>query len=375
MIKLTICKGFLAITDENGQVYPGWVGDAPPSYPDLPPVDYVYRKCQERGYSPERTIDLMLRIFHRQRIIRGGFMVDIPLVIGLVGGAGAGKSCGGAAIAIFDFLLAGMKLVSNMDITVRVAYKQAEKIFRSEPMERAMMGVKDLEKMYFNACLFVDEVNMAYGDSRRAMSNRNLTFAYVLQERRKRNLCVIHTEQNEMWGDDRLRFATDLFIKASDAAYANGIPKPGTLGRKSHWKVYDTSGVINGEVVGGDDPRFIALEGDFHNTPFWHSYNTRQLQGLEDDEVDDDIVIADGAVLSAAKDKYKIGRGIAAQCIERGIDEITTAELWSLLGITGDKSKQTKIGADFKAIGIPVNQVGRTRSYTFGESRFSDNGG
>lgn len=376
MIKLTICKGFLVITDGNGQIYPGWIGDNPPSYPELPEVETVYQRCVSRGYSPERTIDVLLYIFHRQRIIRSGFLADIPLVIGLVGGAGGGKSCGGAAIAIFDYLLAGIPLISNMDVEVTVRYRQASKVFKSESLDKSsVFNIKDLEQMYRNACLFVDEANIEFSEARRSMSNRNLIFSYVLQERRKRMLNVIHTEQSEMWGDDRLRFSTSLFIKTKDAAYNDGLPQPGDLGRKSNWKIYDTAGVINGEVVDDRDPRFVVYKGDFHNTPFWHSYDSYQLQGLEDNSAEkSDIKIKNGEVLGKLKDKYAEGRALVNDIIAKGHTELESSQIWEAIGVT-DRSTMTRLGIQLDGLGIPVIKRGKKKIYLFGESKFSDNGG
>ncbi len=63
MIKLNIAKGFLIVTDENGQIYPGWLGDTVPIYPELPEPALVYQKCVDRGLSPERIIDVLCKAF------------------------------------------------------------------------------------------------------------------------------------------------------------------------------------------------------------------------------------------------------------------------------------------------------------------------
>lgn len=378
MIKINICKGFLAITDENNQIYPGWVGDGPPDY-DLPEVDDVYQRCMSRNYSPERIIDNLLYIFHRQRIIRSGFLADLPLVLGLIGPAGGGKSCGGVGIAIFDYMLCGIPVISNMDIEVTVRYKQSEKVFRSLPLDKTkVLDIKHLAEMYKQCCLFVDEINIEYSEARRSMSNNNLKFNYVLQERRKRMLSMIHTEQSEMWADDRTRFSTSLYIKCRDAAYNDGLPQPGKLGRKSYWKIYDTSGVYNGDIVGDRDPRFIIAKPDFHNTPFWHAYDTGQLQGLEDEnpEDQDDIRIKDGESLAALKGKYAHAKKIVEEVINLGFKEIEARDLWDLLGIQNDRSMQVKIGNELSGLGIPQRfTTGNRRVYILDNSKFRDNGG
>ncbi len=376
MIKINICKGFLAITDEDGQIYPGWVGDDPPSFPDLPEVEAVYQRCVSRNYHPERIIDTLLYIFHRQRIIRSGFLADMSLVIGLVGAAGGGKSCGGAGIAIFDYLLAGVPVISNMDIEVTVQYKQARKVFRTQQLEKAsVMDLKHLQNMYKNCCLLVDECNIEFSEARRAMSNKNLLFNYVIQERRKRSMNVIFTSQHEMWVDDRLRYGTSFFIKASDAAYNSGLPKPGSLGRKSNWKVYDFSGLINGDILDDRDPRFIVYKGEFHNRPFWHSYDTYQIQGLEDESEDkNDIIIRDGVELSINKEKYSYGIELSNKIIGMGIERLPTDDLWKMLDVEGNRREQTRIGMQLSGVGIPTETIGNKKYYIFGDSLFSDNG-
>lgn len=375
MIKISICKGFLAIADEDNQVYPGWIGDEPPYYPELPEVETVYQRCMSRNYSSERIIDVLLYVFHRQRIIRSGFLSDMSLVIGLVGAAGGGKSCGGAGIAIFDYLLAGVPVISNMDISVTVQYKQAKKVFQTQPLDRSsVMDLKHIQKMYKNCCLFVDEANIEFSESRRAMSNKNLLFNYVIQERRKRSMNVVFTSQHEMWVDDRLRYGTSFFIKASDAAYNNGMPKPGSLGKKSNWKVYDFSGLINGEILSDNDPRFVIYRGEFHNRPFWHSYDTYQMQGLEDEtEAVGDIVIRDGVELSINKQKYAYGLELANKIVGMGIERLPTTDLWRLLGVT-ERSEQTRIGFQLAGVGIPTEVIGGIKYYIFGDSLFSGNG-
>jgi hypothetical protein len=344
MIEISIAKGYLIIRDEKGQIYPGWVGDHPPFYPELPEVDDVYQKCLTRNIPGDHIIDILLKMFHRQRIIRSGYLEELNLVLGLVGGRGAGKSCGAAGIGIYDFLLCGMPLISNMDIQVRVRYKTVAKIFKSQNLSLVnLVNVKDQSNMYRDCCLVVDEVNLEMGDARRSMANKNLNFSFALQQLRKRKLHIIHTAQSEMHCDERVRFQTSMYISCKDAAYNDGLPQPGSLGRKAHWKLYDTSGVVNGEIT--DDKRMVIKEWDFHNTPFWNSYNSWEIQTGDDDACPEasDIVIKDTPELAALKTENRTAQQIVDYISGLGIKKVYKDTIWDSLGIT-DTSTRTSVG-------------------------------
>lgn len=354
--------------NETGQPFAGWL-DERPLNGHLPPIDYVYNQCQSRGYSPERTIDILLSIYHKQRMIRGGFLEDVPLVMGFIGPAGAGKSCGAAGVAIYDYLLAGMGVVSNMMISVTVKYRGASKTFESTDLDKiGVMNYRDITKMYRNVVLFMDEFNLEFGDVRTSMSKVNRAIAAMLQERRKRNVNILYTVQDESWVDKRVAFATDMMITCKDAAYDVGFPKKGQLGRKSHWRLHDMSGRITGEPMIDEDgdrrkTRYVLpyFEGEFNNRPFWNCYDSWLLQGLESDDPEQDpINICDTEALRRKKDRYKVGRELAADLISRGVMQIRLSDLWEAIG--ADISMKTTIGRDFKAIGIK-KEGNRAESY------------
>lgn len=346
MIKLNIGKGYLLITDENNQIYPGWLGDSPPpDLPWLPEPAAIYQKCLDRGYSQERTIDAMLAIFHQQRFLPG-FLAGRDIIVGYVGPRGSGKSCGGAALTIYDFLLRQMPVFSNMDISVLVRYKEASKMFQTVSLDKtSLLDVRDQEQMYRNCLIFVDEANMELAESQRTMGNRALWFSYALQQARKRNLSLIHTEQSEYHITERLRFQTNLFISTKDAAYQHGKPKWGSLGRHSLWKVHDYSGVVTGEPYDGQP----IYEGTFHNTPFWHSFDTRQIQSgdteLPNLKKKSDISITPGDGLKALMTEFADGATILNEYAKKGgWARVWKDKLWENLGISENRGEQTRIG-------------------------------
>ena len=381
MIKLNIAKGFMIITDENGQIYPGWLGDGPPDYPQLPEPALVYQKCLDRGLSPERTIEIMLYIFHRQRFLWGGFLYDQDLVLGFVGPRGGGKSCGGSAIAIWDKMLLGIPVFSNMDIAVTVRYKQASKVFKSISLDKtSLLDVRDQERMYRNCLIFVDEANIELAESQRTMGNRALWFSYALQQARKRHLSLIHTEQSEYHITERLRWQTNLFISCKDAAYRHGTPKPGEMGRKSFWRINDVSGIINGQIY--NDDRLVVCEGDFHMTPFWHSFDTEQIQTgeteLPNPKKHSDISIAQGDGLKAKKTQYDDGAAIMNEYGKKGErTQVWCDVLWENLGKSDNKGEQIRIGNQLEDLNVTKHQsTGGRRFYLFPPlSDFDNNGG
>lgn len=366
MIKLNIAKGYLLITDENNQIYPGWLGETPPpDYPWLQEPSAVYQKCLDRGDSPERIIDVMLGIFHQQRFLPG-FLAGRELVVGMVGPRGGGKSCGGSAIAIYDFMLAGVPVFSNMDIAVTVRYKEASKLFKTRPLDTSsLLDIRDQTQMYRNCLIFVDEANMTTGDSQRTMSNKALWFSYVLQQSRKRHMSLIHTEQSEYFVPERLRFQTNLYISCKDAAYGDGKPKWGSLGRKSEWKVHDYSGVVTGQHYDG----IPIYEDFFHNTPFWHSFNTDQLQTDETEMPDfkkrSDISIQPGDKLKALMVEFADGTAILDTYCKKGEwVRVWKDKLWETLGISDDKGRQDSIGKQLVSLGAKPGQgTGGRRFY------------
>lgn len=349
------------LRDGNGQPFCGWLGEEKPEYNFLPDMDYVYEKLKAKDCTDEQIIDLMVKMYHKQRLIRGDYLEDRSLVIGLVGNAGAGKSCGAAAITIYDYLLAGVPVFSNMDVRCTVRYREAEKTFQTKVIDdNALLEFQNWETLYHDVAVFIDEINMCFGDARRSMSNRNLEFADLLQQRRKRGLNIIYTVQDEHWMDARARFATDIFITCVDMAYLqNATPKRGELGRKSRWRVNDFSGIVTGPDWVNDHGTCCFFEGEFLNTAFWHSYDTRQLQQRTSkrkngDDAEDMVTVRDGAELANLKEKYKLGRKVYNDLAKLGIEKLTTTKIWELCDCKDNRTMQSKIGRDLAALNVPM---------------------
>lgn len=252
------------------------------NYDGIPEPEVIYEYAKRKGLNQEQIIDLLLSFCHRDRIFKFGYLADLSLVVGFVGPRGSGKSCGAAGYAIVDYMLAGKTVWSNMLIEFKVKYKDCEKIFRSEPLDKAsLMDINDFENKYADGLIMIDELNIEIGDARRSMSNQMLWFDFMLQEVRKRKMNICYQLQAEEWAGSRSRWQTDIYVGCIDYAFLNGKPKKENIGRFSRWKLYDMSGIITGEIKFADGfhkkvQHFNQIK--FWNTPFWNAYDTTQMQ-------------------------------------------------------------------------------------------------
>jgi len=217
------------------------------------------------------------------------------IIIGLIGPRGGGKSVGGARLTILDYMLAGYDVWSNMEIGVGVQVNGNVRELRSKPLNKLELG--ELDAVYSNGLLFVDEVNAYIADARRAMSEESLAFSYILQQIRKRKLNIIWTAQSEAHCDERLRWQTDIYIVCNDVSV---VRRNCGIGELSSWKAYDVHGLVTGQL--NKNPVFY--EGVIWNKPWWNSFSTWKLQGTE--EYDNKLEQAADEIAQKVKEKGKV---------------------------------------------------------------------
>jgi hypothetical protein len=177
----------------------------------------------------------------------------------LVGLRGDGKSGSGAVIALLDYLMNGEPVWSNMAIGVSITVDDATArkwtngtmkhggtvTFRSQPLDKE--GLLRFDPRYNHGCYFVDEINMEFAESRRAMSNTNLYMDRVAQQLRKYQNSLIYTVINEMFVDSRIRELTDIFIRCEDTALSmEGLAARKPTGVDFKWTIYPMSGYMLG---------------------------------------------------------------------------------------------------------------------------------
>lgn len=197
------------------------------------------------------------------------------IIIGLIGPRGGGKSVGGARLTILDYMLAGYNVWSNMEIGIGVKVNGSVRELRSKPLHK--LELADLDTVYENGLLFVDEVNTYIADARRSMCDEALAFSYILQQIRKRKLNIIWTAQSESHCDDRLRWQTDIYITCNDVSVTR---RDCGIGELSLWKAYDVHGLVTGQL--NKNPVFY--QGIIWNKPWWNSFSTWKLQTADEGE-------------------------------------------------------------------------------------------
>jgi len=149
-------------------------------------------------------------------------------IIGLVGERGSGKSLGGANIALRDFMMNGEPCWSNMSIKMQVKVDDDSASFFNlkggvvnyEAQHMDKQAFLKLDSRYEGGCLFFDEFNLEYGESRRSSANVNLLTDRAIQQLRKLQCGLVYTVINEMYVDSRIRENTDVFIHCSDVAFS-----------------------------------------------------------------------------------------------------------------------------------------------------------
>jgi len=217
------------------------------------------------------------------------------IIIGLIGPRGGGKSVGGARLTILDYMMAGYNVWSNMEIGVSVQMNGAVREIRSKSLNKLELG--ELDAVYNNGLLFVDEVNAYVADSRRSMSEESLAFSYILQQIRKRKLNIIWTAQSEAHCDERLRWQTDIYIVCNDVSVTK---RNCGIGELSLWKAYDVHGLVTGQL--NKNPVFY--QGIIWNKPWWNSFSTWKLQGA--DEIDNKLEQTANEIAEKVQEKGKI---------------------------------------------------------------------
>jgi len=246
------------------------------------------------------------------------------VIIGFVGPRGSGKSVGADRLVITDFMLKGKTVWSNMKIEFYLVMNGSLVHMESKPLDR--LSLVDLDKVYRDGLIYVDEVNLMM-EARRAMSQENVNFSYILQQLRKRRLTIIWSAQSEMHCDDRLRFQTDIFIMCQDVSINH--PHCG-VGELSSWKAHDFSGMVTGK-----NPRnskdAVFYEGVQWNKPWWNTFDTFEIQ----DKVT--INAKEQQKMSLKKEAENYATEMKTYLREEGIKRIQSRKLWQRWGIDSRK--------------------------------------
>lgn len=178
-------------------------------------------------------------------------------IIGFIGDRGGGKSLSSALICLLDYMMDGMTLRSNMDITCKISVSDelaqryglpfgGEVLYRSEELDKTKFLRFDTE---YNGCvILIEEINVWLADARRSMSTQNLLADDVGQQLRKLKMPLVYNCINEMFVDGRIRDLTDIFIHTQDTALTPiGLSRKQKQGIEFEWYLYPMTSKFTGE--------------------------------------------------------------------------------------------------------------------------------
>ena len=302
---------------------------------------------------------------------------DMPLMGCFSGVRGGGKSLGAVWELLVDFLVRGRKVWSNIPIGVNITYKGETREFTSDPFDSEMMFSFDDDLR--DGAVFIDEANY-WVDSRRSSSNKNLLFADIAQQIRKRDLDLRFTVQFENWLESRLRQMMDVVIKCNDLHLSQwGDDENVERGTEFLWRVQDWSGALTGQAYHetGEEQQLILSGGGI-----WPIYTSKALvdiwtarQGIEIEQDKMKVTIGMGkdAKIEAAKARFGDIHGRIRAMVEAGDTKVPSEDMYRTFGIDqDDHSSKIALGKQLKNFGIKSDPSAGTNYYDLSHLRIPE---
>lgn len=242
-------------------------------------IELAYIECMRQGFTEDKLIQRLIDNYLPIRYFKAGDYERTDMVIGLCGHRGSGKTVGAVGIGLFDYLLRGKDVWSNVPIEVKVCYKKASRVYATKDVEQ--VDLLDLEGGYKGGMVLADECNLSFASAYKTMSNPNQDFAGMVQQIRKRHMSVVWTAQSFMSVDKNLRWQTDFMVGCRDQHLSG---RDNVMGNKSEWRIYDIGGLtgeysLEYELSHPYITQFLVWEGDHYNHPLWWAYDSYVLQG------------------------------------------------------------------------------------------------
>ena len=272
----------------------------------------------------------------------------ISTVIGLIGHRGSGKTASAVYMMIFDYLIRGLPVFSNVAIAVKVKYLGLERVFRSRPWNG--LDMLDMEGDINGGVVFVDEVNLAVAESTRHMAGANLAWANDLQQLRKKQLNVIWTAQSWNTVDNRTRWQTDWVVECQDC-FNDHSYKAKYPGDKVKWTVYELSGLSGTFDLTYELDHKNICNYQIGNTTMvwirpvcWPAYNTFEAQ---DDDYIKRFKIKEAQSKAEVKtiileEGKKVARSIAESVAGSDNERVYADDIWGKS--EADHSLKTEVG-------------------------------
>lgn len=323
-------------------------------------IELAYIECMRQGFSEDKLIQQLIDNYLPVKYFKAGDYERTDMVIGLCGHRGSGKTVGAVGIGLFDYLLRGKDVWSNVPIEVKVCYRNASRVYASKDVEQ--VDLLDLDGGYKGGMVLADECNLRFASAYKVMSNPNQDFAGMVQQIRKRHMSIVWTAQSFMSVDKNLRWQTDFMVGCRDQ-HLSGRDK--VMGDKSEWKVYDIGGLtgeysLEYELSHPYITQFEVWQGDHYNHPLWWAYDSYTLQGgnyIAEYRANKGkkLTVNDELVQQTENqiDNYIL------QLITAGVKRFWARELWESQGIATDGAAQQMWGRVLAAAGYERKRNGQ----------------
>lgn len=296
-----------------------------------------------------------------------------PVLIGLIGDIGGGKSLGGGTIALLDYMLQGEPCWANMQLKAtfevddetagKYGLKGGPSTFEAKLLDKNKFLRFDPE--YRNGVFFTHEFNIWLADSRRSQSNINLETDDLGQELRKLNSAWVYDCLHEMFVDVRIRDATDFFIYTSDTALTSlGMARKQPQGHEFKWMIYAMT--QKGAAILRTEK---YKESGKPLGPFY--VKGKQLWGLIDTDKRErrekyktqigsasvDIELGKSPEMVAAESKWGWLYEKIKDLHDEGYEEIHDEELWEYLQLKERGFSTREVGKQLSITGIRKRQA------------------
>jgi len=315
---------------------------------NLPLIETVYNKLKEEGFSGEAIIQKLIRLYVPWHLFHVGHLDQVSKVLGLIGHRGSSKTSSAVYVITFDWLIRSLPVFSNVDIAVKVRYRDCEKVFKSKPWRGVDM--LDIGEDCRGGVVFSDEINLAGGaEATRFMAGANLAWSNDLQQIRKRQLNIIWSAQSWSSVDQRTKWQSDYIIECEDAFNSRSY-KAVCLGDKVIWHVYELSGLsgefdLAYELEHRNLLHYEIWKGMHWLRPItWPAYDTYQEQS---DDYIHQFKLKQATVEEEQKQaiitaRQTPDRDIVQQILDSGKEVFWADEIWK--SINADKARQTRVG-------------------------------
>jgi len=262
-------------------------------------------------------------------------------IIGFVGDRGSSKSLGSGNVGIRDFAMSGADVWSNskLKLTVIVSDQEAAPygarggmvVYESKDLDR--QALNELDSRYENSVLVIEEINLFGTDSWRAMSNESLSRSDLVQQLRKFQCGLVFNCIDEGFVINRVRDATDVFIKCADvASHDYNLVKKKLQGHDFEWTIYPMSWRFAGAENSYKQTNKPLMTVPINLRKLWGIIDTNDRQQRKFTKELMPMELTESPEITAARAKWGWLQDKVLAWKKRGIQSIESGELPLLVG-------------------------------------------